>query len=35
MTEQYDEFLVNENFDEIKNSSDNVILFGSVMERQQ
>ncbi len=30
MTEQYDEFLVNENFDEIKNSSDNVILFGSV-----
>ena len=30
MTEQYDEFLVNENFDEIKNSTNNVILFGSV-----
>ena len=28
--EEYDEFLVNENFDEIKNSTNNVILFGSV-----
>jgi len=30
MTEEYDEFLVNENFEEIKNSSNNVIFFGSV-----
>jgi GTP-binding protein EngB required for normal cell division len=28
--EEYDEFLVNENFDEIKSSTNNVILFGSV-----
>ena len=30
MREEYREFLVNEHFDEIKNSSNNIIFFGSV-----
>ena len=33
--EEYDEFLVNENFHEIKNSTNNVILFGSVGNEKQ